>query len=61
MHWQAERRENMRFTSLLERRRGKGFKFFEKRPNKRDFSKLNTEPETSDDDERNENNLNMTI
>ncbi|KAL2742541.1 peptidyl-alpha-hydroxyglycine alpha-amidating lyase 1-like isoform X1 [Vespula maculifrons] len=60
MHWQAERRENFKLSNLLEKRRGKGFKFFEKRPNKRDFSKLNTEPETSDD-ERPENNINMMI
>lgn len=56
MRWEAERRENFK----LEKRRSKGFTFFEKRPNKRDFSKLNTEPETSDE-ERPENSLNMMI
>ncbi|KAK2582671.1 hypothetical protein KPH14_004948 [Odynerus spinipes] len=60
MRWEAERRETFKLSSLLEKRRGRGFKFFEKRPNKRDFSKLNTEPETSED-ERPENSLNMMI
>ncbi|XP_015189706.1 PREDICTED: peptidyl-alpha-hydroxyglycine alpha-amidating lyase 1-like [Polistes dominula] len=60
MHWEAERRENFKLSNLLEKRRGKGFKFSDKRPNKRDFSKLNTEPETSDE-ERPEHSLNMMI
>lgn len=50
MHWEAERRENFKLSNLLEKRKGKGFKFSNKRPNKRDFSKLNTEPETSDEE-----------
>ncbi|XP_076658019.1 peptidyl-alpha-hydroxyglycine alpha-amidating lyase 1 [Halictus rubicundus] len=60
MHWEAERREIFKLSSLLEGRRGKGFKIFEKRPNPRDFSKLNTEPETSED-EHPENNLMRVI
>lgn len=50
MHWEAERRENFKLSGLLENRRGKSFKILEKRPNPRDFSKLNTEPETSEDE-----------
>ncbi|KAL6427424.1 hypothetical protein ACFW04_008750 [Cataglyphis niger] len=50
MRWEAERRENFKLSSLLENRRGRSFKFLEKRPNTRDFSKLNTEPETSEDE-----------
>ncbi|XP_031832415.2 peptidyl-alpha-hydroxyglycine alpha-amidating lyase 1 isoform X1 [Nomia melanderi] len=60
MRWEAERRENFKLSSLLEGRRGKGFKIFEKRPNPRDFSKLNTEPETSED-EHPENSLARVI
>ncbi|XP_076279249.1 peptidyl-alpha-hydroxyglycine alpha-amidating lyase 1 isoform X2 [Lasioglossum baleicum] len=60
MHWEAERREIFKLSSLLEGRRGKGFKIFEKRPNPRDFSKLNTEPETSED-EHPENSLMRVI
>lgn len=60
MRWEAERRENFKLTSLLESRRGRGFKFLEKRPNPRDFSKLNTEPETSED-EHPENSLARVI
>ncbi|KZC04171.1 Peptidyl-alpha-hydroxyglycine alpha-amidating lyase 1 [Dufourea novaeangliae] len=60
MRWEAERRENFKLSSLLEGRRGKSFKIFEKRPNPRDFSKLNTEPETSDD-EHPENSLTRII
>ncbi|RLU25558.1 hypothetical protein DMN91_001714 [Ooceraea biroi] len=54
------RRENFKLSSLLESRRGRSYKFLEKRPNTRDFSKLNTEPETSED-ERPENNLAKVI
>nr|XP_012147838.1 PREDICTED: peptidyl-alpha-hydroxyglycine alpha-amidating lyase 1-like [Megachile rotundata] len=50
MHWEAERRENFKLSGLLENRRGKSFKILQKRPNPRDFSKLNTEPETSEDE-----------
>ncbi|XP_029037814.2 peptidyl-alpha-hydroxyglycine alpha-amidating lyase 1-like isoform X1 [Osmia bicornis bicornis] len=50
MHWEAERRGNFKLSGLLENRRGKSFKILEKRPNPRDFSKLNTEPETSEDE-----------
>ncbi|KAG7201103.1 hypothetical protein KM043_003899 [Ampulex compressa] len=60
MRWEAERRENFKLSGLLESRRGKGFKVFEKRPNTRDFSKLNTEPETSED-EHPENSLAKVI
>ncbi|EFN62923.1 Peptidyl-alpha-hydroxyglycine alpha-amidating lyase 1 [Camponotus floridanus] len=60
MRWEAERRENFKLSSLLENRRGRNFKFLEKRPNTRDFSKLNTEPETSED-EHPENNLAKVI
>ncbi|XP_024871261.1 peptidyl-alpha-hydroxyglycine alpha-amidating lyase 1-like [Temnothorax curvispinosus] len=61
MRWEAERRENFKLTSLLEnRRRGRSFKFLEKRPNPRDFSKLSTEPETSED-EHPENSLARVI
>jgi len=56
MRWEADRRENFKLTSLLENRRSRSFKFLEKRPNPRDFSKLSTEPETSED-ERPENSL----
>lgn len=50
MRWEAERRENYKLPNLLENRRGKSFKTTEKRPNPRDFNKLNTEPETSEDE-----------
>ncbi|XP_011879380.1 PREDICTED: peptidyl-alpha-hydroxyglycine alpha-amidating lyase 1 [Vollenhovia emeryi] len=60
MRWEAERRENFKLTSLLESRRGRGFRFLEKRPNPRDFSKLSTEPETSED-EHPENSLARVI
>lgn len=60
MRWEAERRENFKLSSLLEGRRGKSFKILEKRPNPRDFSKLNTEPETSED-EHPENSLTKVI
>jgi len=60
MRWEAERRENFKLSSLLEGRRGRSFKFLDKRPNTRDFSKLNTEPETSED-ERPENSLAKVI
>ncbi|XP_054005191.1 peptidyl-alpha-hydroxyglycine alpha-amidating lyase 1-like isoform X1 [Hylaeus anthracinus] len=60
MRWEAERRENFRLSSLLEGRRGKSFKIMEKRPNPRDFSKLNTEPETSED-EHPENSLSRIV
>ncbi|KAL0134562.1 hypothetical protein PUN28_001391 [Cardiocondyla obscurior] len=60
MRWEAERRENFKLTSLMESRRGRSFKFLEKRPNPRDFSKLNTEPETSED-EHPENSLARVI
>ncbi|XP_043283020.1 peptidyl-alpha-hydroxyglycine alpha-amidating lyase 1-like [Venturia canescens] len=49
-YWEAERRENFKLSSLLETKPGKGFKSLEKRPNTRDFSKLSTEPETSEDE-----------
>lgn len=60
MRWEAERRENFKLSSFLESRRGKNFKILEKRPNPRDFSKLNTEPETSED-EHPENSLAKVI
>ncbi|XP_014468096.1 PREDICTED: peptidyl-alpha-hydroxyglycine alpha-amidating lyase 1 [Dinoponera quadriceps] len=60
MRWEAERRENFKLSSLLENRRGRSFKFLEKRPNTRDFNKLNTEPETSED-EHPENSLAKVI
>ncbi|XP_024935487.1 peptidyl-alpha-hydroxyglycine alpha-amidating lyase 1 isoform X2 [Cephus cinctus] len=60
MRWEAERRENFKLSNLLETRKTKGFKFFKKRPNTRDFSKLNTEPETSED-EHPENSLTKVI
>lgn len=60
MRWEAERRENFKLSNLLENRRGRSFKFLEKRPNTRDFSKLNTEPETSED-ENPENSLAKVI
>ncbi|XP_076751262.1 peptidyl-alpha-hydroxyglycine alpha-amidating lyase 2 isoform X2 [Xylocopa sonorina] len=60
MRWEAERRENFKLSSLLENRRGKSFKIMERRPNPRDFSKLNTEPETSED-EYPENSLTKVI
>ncbi|XP_076245170.1 peptidyl-alpha-hydroxyglycine alpha-amidating lyase 1 isoform X2 [Calliopsis andreniformis] len=60
MRWETERRENFKLSSLLEGRRGKSFKILEKRPNPRDFSKLNTEPETSED-EHPENSLTRVI
>ncbi|XP_011640878.1 peptidyl-alpha-hydroxyglycine alpha-amidating lyase 1 [Pogonomyrmex barbatus] len=60
MRWEAERRENFKLTGLLEYRRGRNFKFLEKRPNPRDFNKLNTEPETSED-EHPENSLAKVI
>ncbi|XP_001606565.2 peptidyl-alpha-hydroxyglycine alpha-amidating lyase 1 isoform X2 [Nasonia vitripennis] len=46
--WNSERKDNFKLSSLLETR--KRFNFFEGRPNTRDFSKLNTEPETSEDE-----------
>lgn len=60
MRWEAERRENFKLTSLLENRRSRSFKFLDKRPNPRDFSKLSTEPETSED-EHPENSLARVI
>ncbi|XP_076667852.1 peptidyl-alpha-hydroxyglycine alpha-amidating lyase 1 isoform X2 [Andrena cerasifolii] len=60
MRWEAERRENFKLSSLLDGRRSKSFKILEKRPNPRDFSKLNTEPETSED-EHPENSLTKVI
>ncbi|XP_072752956.1 peptidyl-alpha-hydroxyglycine alpha-amidating lyase 1 isoform X2 [Anoplolepis gracilipes] len=60
MRWEADRRENFKLSSLLESQRGRSFKFLEKRPNTRDFSKLNTEPETSED-EHPENSLAKVI
>ncbi|XP_066599073.1 peptidyl-alpha-hydroxyglycine alpha-amidating lyase 1-like [Prorops nasuta] len=56
MRWEAERSENFKLSGLFEHRKGKGFKLFDRRPNTRDFSKLNTEPETSDE-EHPENSL----
>lgn len=50
MHWESDKQENFRLSNLLENRRCKNFKIMEKRPNPRDFSKLNTEPETSEDE-----------
>ncbi|XP_031773559.1 peptidyl-alpha-hydroxyglycine alpha-amidating lyase 1 isoform X2 [Apis florea] len=50
MRWESDKRENFRLSNLLENRRCKNFKIMEKRPNPRDFSKLNTEPETSEDE-----------
>lgn len=50
MRWVAERRENYKLLNLLENRRGKCFKTTEKRPNPRDFNKLNREPEASEDE-----------
>ncbi|XP_076177510.1 peptidyl-alpha-hydroxyglycine alpha-amidating lyase 1 isoform X2 [Ptiloglossa arizonensis] len=58
--WDAERREIFKLSSLVEGRRGKNFKILEKRPNPRDFSKLNTEPETSED-EHPDNSLTRVI
>ena len=49
-YWENDNRENFKLTSLLETRQGKNFKILEKRPNPKDFSKLSTEPETSEDD-----------
>lgn len=60
MHWDAERRENFKLSKFLEKRKGRRFKFLDKRPNTRDFSKVNTEPETSDD-EHPENHLEKII
>lgn len=50
MRWESDKRENFRLSNLLENRRCKNFKIMEKRPNPRDFSKLNTEPEPSEDE-----------
>ncbi|XP_011496884.1 PREDICTED: peptidyl-alpha-hydroxyglycine alpha-amidating lyase 1 [Ceratosolen solmsi marchali] len=46
-NWDVEK-DNFKLKNLLEP--SKRLKFFEGRPNTRDFSKLNTEPETSDDE-----------
>lgn len=46
--WSDERSDNFKLSTLLESRRR--FKIFENRPNTRDFRKVNTEPETSDDE-----------
>lgn len=56
-YWESDRKENFKLSRVLESRQGKkGFRLFDKRPNTKDFSKLNTEPETSDD-ERGEDSL----
>ena len=61
MEWDVEKKENFKLSSLLENRTGRKFKFFEKRPNTRDFSKLNTEPETSEDEQHPEDSLTKII
>ncbi|XP_063995719.1 peptidyl-alpha-hydroxyglycine alpha-amidating lyase 1-like isoform X2 [Diachasmimorpha longicaudata] len=56
-YWESDRKENFKLSRVLESRQGKkGFRRFDKRPNPKDFSKLNTEPETSED-ERGEEGL----
>ncbi|XP_015112717.1 peptidyl-alpha-hydroxyglycine alpha-amidating lyase 1 [Diachasma alloeum] len=56
-YWESDRKENFKLSRVLESRQGKkGFRRFDKRPNTKDFSKLNTEPETSED-ERGEESL----
>ncbi|XP_033220274.1 peptidyl-alpha-hydroxyglycine alpha-amidating lyase 2-like [Belonocnema kinseyi] len=61
MEWDSEKKQNLKLSSLLENKTGRKFKFFDKRPNKRDFSKLNTEPETSEDEQHPENSLTKII
>lgn len=60
MDWDTDRNENFKLSSLLGNRVNRKFRFFEKRPNTRDFNKLGTEPETSDD-ENCENHLTNII
>lgn len=49
-YWSNERDDNFKLSNLLSPRQSKHFRIFDKRPNTREFSKLNTEPETSDDE-----------
>ncbi|KAJ8670304.1 hypothetical protein QAD02_001563 [Eretmocerus hayati] len=46
--WNADRRDNFKLSDLLESRRK--FKLSGGRPNSREFSKLSTEPESTDDE-----------
>ncbi|XP_058797176.1 peptidyl-alpha-hydroxyglycine alpha-amidating lyase 1 isoform X2 [Phymastichus coffea] len=46
--WNDDQNDNFKLLSLLGNR--KKFTMFENRPNTRDFSKVNTEPETSEDE-----------
>lgn len=55
-YWANDSKDNFKLSSLLNTRQNKNFRIFDKRPSTRDFSKLNTEPETTDD-ERVEDNL----
>lgn len=47
-YWPSESNDNFTLSSLLGQ--GKNFRNFDKRPNTRDFSKLNTEPQSSEDE-----------
>ncbi|XP_034940410.1 peptidyl-alpha-hydroxyglycine alpha-amidating lyase 2-like isoform X2 [Chelonus insularis] len=49
-YWMNERKDNFKLSSLFDTRQTKNFRLFDKRPNTRDFSKLSTEPETTDDE-----------
>ncbi|CAB0037623.1 unnamed protein product [Trichogramma brassicae] len=57
-NYDSGRNDAIKLSSFLEARRR--FNFFEKRPNTRDFSKVNTEPETSDE-EVGENNTERIV
>ena len=50
MDWDTERNDNFKLSSLLGKQINHKFRFFEKRPNTRDFNKLSNEPETSDEE-----------
>ncbi|CAG5093460.1 Similar to Pal1: Peptidyl-alpha-hydroxyglycine alpha-amidating lyase 1 (Drosophila melanogaster) [Cotesia congregata] len=49
-YWANDSKDNFKLSSLLNTRQNKNFRIFDKRPSTRDFSKLNTEPETTDDE-----------
>ncbi|XP_057342205.1 peptidyl-alpha-hydroxyglycine alpha-amidating lyase 1-like [Microplitis mediator] len=49
-YWANDSKDNFKLSSLLNARQNKNFRIFDKRPSTRDFSKLNTEPESTDDE-----------
>ncbi|XP_012282254.1 peptidyl-alpha-hydroxyglycine alpha-amidating lyase 1 isoform X2 [Orussus abietinus] len=60
MFQSPKKRENFKLSSLLDSRTKKNYKFLDNRPNTKQFKKLNTDPESSED-ENHENNLTKLI